>query len=107
MLCMQCLRTNAPNLLRASARSARSDALIASAFLATPNGLFTRLQTSQRTLVTSVSAAIPTAPQDVVSERHKPGFKPQNQEFIGTVMPPSTHIQGGSGLSRVLLEPHG
>ncbi|DBA83454.1 TPA: hypothetical protein ACH3X2_006390 [Trebouxia sp. C0005] len=27
---------------------------------------------------------MPTAPQDVVSGEHKPGFKPQNQEFIGT-----------------------
>ena len=41
----------------------------------------TRLQTRQRSIVTSTMSA----EHDVVSDEYKPNFKKQNQEFLGTV----------------------
>ena len=82
-LCLQCMHTS---IFRASARSVRSNAW--SAYRSCYSARSCSRECRPAILfATSTSAAMPTAPQDMVSEEHKPGFKKQNQEFLGTVRP--------------------
>ena len=76
-----CLHTGSAALYR-RASVARPDPLRTTRYLFELQSLVIRLQTHQRPAVTSAMSA----GHDVVSEEHKPNFKKQNQEFLGTVL---------------------
>lgn len=91
------LHTGTAALYRRAA-VARPDTLHISQYRYKFQAFVARLQTHQRPVVTSAMSAS----HDVVSEEHKPNFKKQNQEFIGTVLFSLQHhkcIQTQTGFS--------